>query len=452
MQTKYEISEKERENILLFVVATLAFFRFSYFGFSYTPYLDDYVQYSFYPSYPYPWQNILAGGAGVLFSRPLAGLMDFFVWSRFYENLGIVSAIMSLLYGISGVLFSKALKKIGISVGPLFFAVFLFLPANSEGTYWISASTRIVVSLFLISLSLLFATESKTILFFLFNFLSMWFYEQTAILSFAVGVLISIKKKSPKMLMATFLSALALTIFYFKFSPNGDNSHRIQLAAVAEIPQNVLKTIGAFLTVLLDVNFKISVSGLARGFNIVVKDFSILWISALTALVSVFFALSQNIKKPKGDKKKSLIAGAFLMFAPLVPFFVIKNSVFNLRNIVPALPGLAIILDAVFDIRGKKWMEALSAILIFVFSLSAVSEVGDYNFTAKRDADLASKIAQQVKPDTKKVTIKTNTPKYYPQNAPYNDHIMSMTGSDWGLSGIVRTISKNRDVLVQLRE
>lgn len=452
MQTKYEISEKERENIFLFVVMTLAFFRFSYFGFSYTPYLDDYVQYSFYPSYPKPWENILAGGAGVLFSRPLAGLMDFFVWSRFYENAGIVAAIMSFLYGFSGVLFSKALKKMDISAGPLFFAIFLFLPANSEGTYWISAATRIVVSLFLISLSLLFAAEGKTMPFFLFNFLSMWFYEQTAILSFAAGILISIQKKSPKMLMATFLSALALAIFYFKFSPNGDNAHRIQIVKIAEIPQNAAKTISAFLTVLFNVNSKISVRGLARGFNIVAKDFSILWISALTALVSVFFALAQNIKKPKGNKKKALVAGFFLMLSPLVPFFVIKNSVFNLRNIVPSLPGLAIIMDAVFDMQGKKWMSAFSAILIFVFSLSAVSEVGDYNFTAKRDADLTSKIAQQVKPDTKKITIKTDSPKYYLQNAPYNDHIMSITGSDWGLSGIVRTISKNRSVVVQLLE
>ncbi len=449
MQTKYKISDKEREDILFFVLTILTFFRYSYFGFDYTPYLDDYVQYSFYPSSPEPWQNILTGGAGILLTRPLAGLADFFLWSRFYENSGVVLAIISLMYGVSGVMFSKALKKFSISAGPLFFAVFLFLPANSEGTYWISASTRIVVSLFLISASILAAANEKTILFFLFNFLSMWFYEQTALLSFAAGLLVSIEKKSPKMLMATFLSALALFLFYFNFASKGDNAHRMQIVAAAEVPANILKTTRSFFEVLFGVNFKISTQGFARGFNTVAKDFSILWISTLTILVSVFFALEQNTKKSEVKLKKSLTAGLVLMIAPLVPFFVIKNSVFNLRNLVPSLPGLAIIAGAIFDVRGKRWAAALSAVLIFVFSLSSVSEFGDYNFTAKRDALLAQKISQQITADTPKISVKINTPKYYAQNAPYNDHIMSMTGSDWGLSGIVRTLSNNRKVVVE---
>lgn len=449
MQTKYEISDREREGILFFVLTVLTFFRYSYFGFDYTPYLDDYVQYSFYPSYPDPWKNILTGGAGILLTRPLAGLADFFLWSRFYENPGFILVIISLVYGVSGVMFSKALKKFNISAGPLFFAVFLFLPANSEGTYWVSASTRIVVSLFLISASILAAANEKAMLFFLFNFLSMWFYEQTALLSFAVGLLVSIEKKSPRMLLATFLSVLALFLFYFNFASKGDNAHRMQIVAAVEVPSNVLKTAKSFFEVLFGVNFKISTRGFARGFNTVAKDFSILWISALTILVSVFFVLMQNTQKVEANLKKSLIVGLILMIAPLVPFFVIENSVFNLRNLVPSLPGLAIITDAIFDMWGKRWAAAFSAVLIFVFSISSVSEVADYNFTAKRDALLAQKISQQIKADTSKVSVKTNTPKYYTQNAPYNDHIMSMTGSDWGLSGIVRTVSNNRNVVVK---
>ncbi|MBQ2932325.1 MAG: hypothetical protein IJE62_05740 [Clostridia bacterium] len=449
MQTKYEISDKERENIFFFVLTVLTFFRYSYFGFDYTPYLDDYVQYSFYPSFPDPWQNILTGGAGILLTRPLAGLADFFLWSRFYENLGVIPAIISLMYGVSGVMFSKALKKFDVSAGPLFFAVFLFLPANSEGTYWISASTRIVVSLFFISASILAAANEKTLLFFLFNFLSMWFYEQTALLSFAVGLFVSIEKKSPGMLMATFLSALALFLFYFNFASKGDNAHRMQIVAATEVPSNVLKTARSFFEVLFNVNFKILTRGFARGFNTIAKDFSILWISVLTILTSVFFALTQNIKKTETKLKKSLLVGFVLMLVPLAPFFVVENSVFNLRNLVPSLPGLAIVVDAIFDVRGKRWAAALSAVLIFAFSISSVSEVGDYNYTANRDALLAQKISQQTKADTAKISVKINTPKYYTQNAPYNDHIMSMTGSDWGLSGIVRTLSNNRKVVVE---
>ena len=128
--TNFKVSKAESETIMLFLVVALSVFRFSYFGFSYTPYLDDYTQYLYYPSFENPWENILIGGAGILSTRPLAGIFDFFLWSRFNQNLGFVVLIMSVLYGLTGVIFYKAFKKLGIRLGPIFFAVYLFLPLN----------------------------------------------------------------------------------------------------------------------------------------------------------------------------------------------------------------------------------------------------------------------------------------------------------------------------------
>ena len=59
------------------------------------------------------------------------------------------------------------------------------------------------------------------------------------------------------------------------------------------------------------------------------------------------------------------------------------------------------------------------------------------------------KISEEVTPDMKSISVNISSPIYYPQNAPYQDHIMSMTGSDWGVTGIVRTISKNPKILVK---
>lgn len=448
----FKDSGSNRETIMMFLVVLLAAFRFSYFGFKYIPYLDDYIQYSFYPSYPNPWQNILTGGAGVLFTRPLAGLMDFFVWSRFYDNLGVVVFIISVLYGFSGVFFYKVFKKCGIMVGPVFFAVFLFLPANSEGTYWISASTRIVVSMFLISAALFAAANGRTAIFLLLNFLSMWFYEQTAILAFFAAVLVGLQKKSPQILVAAVTSLIVVAVFYTRFGGMGDNAHRLGLPGINDIPKNVLQTTRAFLSVLGKVSFKISTKGFARGFSIIARDFSILWIAALALQCIGFLNLSQGSVSSTGKTKKHLFIGAVLSLAPLIPFFITQGVGFNLRNIVPCLLGLGLLADSLAQFLFKRYTALVAAALIFCFSVSAVSEVRDYNFTANRDREIATKIAQQVLPDTKSVGVRMTTPKYYEQNAPYKDHIMSMTGSDWGITGVVRTVSKNRKVVVEIKQ
>ncbi len=78
------------KNLFFAAFLALCIFRCSYLHFSYTPYLDDYVQYRLYPSIKNPVKNIFFGGAGTLTTRPLAGLLDFYVISRFWDRLGIM--------------------------------------------------------------------------------------------------------------------------------------------------------------------------------------------------------------------------------------------------------------------------------------------------------------------------------------------------------------------------
>ena len=68
---------------------------------------------------------------------------------------------------------------------------------------------------------------------------------------------------------------------------------------------------------------------------------------------------------------------------------------------------------------------------------------------------LARTIAQGLPEPTDSITEEfeytITTPKYYPQNAPFRDHIVSMTGSDWGVTGIVRTVSKRKNIKIIAR-
>ena len=79
-----EAIKAKDEKYLYVLIVILSVYRFSYYGFIYTPYLDDYVQYSYYPSLPEHWQRVYVGGTGVLFSRPLAGILDLVLCGSFY--------------------------------------------------------------------------------------------------------------------------------------------------------------------------------------------------------------------------------------------------------------------------------------------------------------------------------------------------------------------------------
>lgn len=445
------LSKSKREFLLFALLSTLAVYRFSYLGFHYTPYLDDYIQYYFYPSLKNHWQMIYAGGVGVLFTRPLAGLFDLFLWSCFQENPGIAVAIISFLHGISSVLFYKSANRCGVKVGLLFMVFYIFMPVNIEGTYWLSAASRIVFSMFLISLSLYFLTVKKTVLFVIFNFLSVWFYEQTAFLALCLAIAACIISNKPKKMIFPILSFAALLAFYMKFGGAGDNAHRMELATFPQLWENFLNTITAFFKVLGPVQLKITTIGFTRGFRQLAADFSLLWLGVLVVLIMGVLHFSQSIDIPQRLNRKNIVLGVALTAIPLLPFAVVRGSFFNLRNIAPCILGISLISDSLLSVLAKRFSHILAAVLIFVFSISATSEVCDYQYTAGRDFDLAKRIAREVKADTVSVSVRINSPKYYPQNAPHGDHIMSMTGSDWGLTGIVRTISGNNKVVVEVK-
>ncbi len=444
-----EMSKRQYEYLLFAVVMVLTVFRFSYYGLSYIPYLDDYIQYSYYPMLENSWQRVYMGGVGVLFTRPLAGLFDLMIWSRLSSNLGLAVGIISILHGISAVLFYKAFKLCGLRVGALFLAIYTLIPVNVEATYWLSASSRIVVSMFLMSLCAYFGANKKAPLFFLFNFLSVWFYEQTAILSFAISCWICLRQNKRWWPVFPVISVFLLLLFYLRFGFLGDNAHRLSAAQPEKICNNILLTLNSFICVLSSVQFRILTRGFARGFMRIALDFSLLWLMSMTVLSILFFSLSRKCDNHNQGHRYDFMWGILFMLVPILPFFVLGEDGFNLRNAAPCFLGLAVAADRALSGVSKKYICGIGAALVFWFSVAGVSEVSDYNYTAGKDFAMASQIAENISADIRYVRVKVTTPKYYTQNAPFRDHIMSMTGSDWGITGIVRALSKNEKVIIE---
>ena len=182
--------------LLFLLIFALVFLRFCYYGLEYFPQLDDYIQMYNQPVF-YSFTRIVLD-MGLLASRPLASVMDYAFWSHFWPCMIAAVALISALYAASACLFRRVWGEY-FGTGYVFLAVYALLPLGMEGTYWISASNRVVPSLFFIALAMrLFqrwCTGGKRrflILYFVTQLVSFCFYEQGLVLSITGVLLVGI--------------------------------------------------------------------------------------------------------------------------------------------------------------------------------------------------------------------------------------------------------------------
>ncbi len=167
--------------------------RFLYYGFQYFPQLDDYIQYCNYPnSVDYA---LLIREGGFLASRPLAGISDIFLWGRFWDHMILALLLICVLWTLTALIFRKVFQR-WFGCGMIFLIVFALMPLGFEGTYWLSASSRVVVGLFFTALALYLLErriEEKR-----WYWLALWlpclllsycYYEQVLVLSLTLTLL-----------------------------------------------------------------------------------------------------------------------------------------------------------------------------------------------------------------------------------------------------------------------
>lgn len=447
------MTEQIKKNKRLFVIFLLgSVIRFGFEGFCYYPYLDDYVQYMYYPSLP-PGK-VFFGGARTAFIRPLAAFFDIFVWGAFENRLYAAMLCLAVLYGISGVLFYCALSNCGIKLSPFFLIVYGFLPLNTEGTYWVSASSRIAVSLFLISLGAAFLSEyikvgggRNFVLFGIFHFLSYWFYEQTAAVSFVLCMYLALKNKKYRTAAVSLSCAAAFALWYIVIGKMGINGARLESVGIGEFWGNIGAALSEIFYIFTNILGEIMINGAVRGFtNILAAPEWIIIIGVFAGLWGIYG------KKQSESGKETLVLGAVLFFSAFSPFYITKNMWFNLRNTVPALLGLGMVLDFFVSKIPQGALKVLSAAVLAVFLTVQSAEIADYNAAAKRDYKIASALASEYeKTGSPDLVLKGELPEYLSQSAVYHDHIVTGAALDWGYTGMVRGLVKNPGITVELQ-
>lgn len=469
MKLKFERFDTKTYVAVFFLLFGLIFARYCYFGFEYYLQLDDYIQYHNYAAYNADL-GALIKKLGLLSSRPLAGLCDLYVWSRFYDRMIAALAAISAMYAASAILLHRVFSR-RFGTGWLFFAVYALLPLGFEGTYWISASSRIVVGMFFASAALLCFDEwcengkrRRLIAFILLQLVAFCFYEQVVLFSCAATLVImlyNIWQRNRRALWGFWMFVNAATYFIvIKLAPSGVYGSRTALF----LPWQE----GYWRHLFLPLSWQLKESyfsagiatcgkGLLRGFKLLISQPNAFYILTILALCSLLFLLARGVKRSRASVLPELFTGVFLAAVPVFLFYILKDAWFGTRNTVTSFCGLAMMGDALLDIifgrfkKGAAIQAAIVCALALLCCVASVSELYDYRETYLADTAVAEAASEALRNeeyanDSEIWLLNVDGSYLADANFYFHEHGYGVTSSDWALTGAVRAVSGRGDI------
>jgi len=453
----FEFFKKYRRALTFLIVFTASAARFLYFGFEYFPQHDDYIQFHNSATSSDYFSYIIQ--QGLLSSRPLAGISDLYIWSFFWDHMIIAVLLISAMWTVSALLFKDVFDRY-FGCTHIFTVIYLLLPLGFEGTYWVSASTRIVCGMFFTSLALWifdrFLSCGKLYLLFLWmplQLISFCYYEQVLVLSFAVTVLIMVIKLTEKNKRAyAALLSFVNVIIYFAFTSNFSSG------TIAQRKNIILPDTPYYFEVFLpDIVNQIGaafikggtltlIKGFWRGFVMMISDKAVLYfaVTAATAVLLFFICRCDAVKENNSTKNKikGLVFALVLAFIPITPYFIIGSTWFTLRATVASFAGIALFADILVSfIPDKKRIVSASAVSVFtaVFLIASVSELSDYKQTYDTDMLVIDEILseEELRSASRVGILNLNSSYLSDQNYFYNGHIYGVIESSWALQGAI---------------
>ena len=407
----------------LWVIVIAAILRMGQMGFRYYPLLDDYIQYGLYPMVQSPFANVYLK-IGSYANRPLAGFFDIYIWGKLWGNMGASLLILTLLHALSAYLFILSADKLKIPLGVCFAVIFVLCPINFEGSYWISASSRLVVGVFLVALSCYMLVSGKSKLFFIIQLFSMLFYEQVIVLSIVMSAFIIFHKREYKLISFIIADFAMVGFYYVAFSRMGSYGDRA-----------VLKTINldAVRDVIASWNVSWLIGGFVRGLGMIGA-----WYMVAILLVGLCFADKRDC-----FKMKMVIVGAIIYITTYIPIVILQNYTVGLRNCFVPLIGVAIMVDALLNLTRFK--PVIACLFTIFFLVISVGELADYKANYDMDRKIIAYVSDNLSIDKKNV-VEGAYRRNIESNFAFAEHILSITSSNWALTGAVREHLKNNNI------
>lgn len=453
------LEDKRRfSTAVFFVILCLVFFRFCYYGFTYYWQADDYIQYYSY-THRGPLPEVIAS-VGLLSARPLAGLGDVYFWANFSGCMIVAVLLVSAMYAASAVLFWRVFNR-KFGTGPVFLVVYTLMPIAFEGTYWLSASTRIVTGLFFASLALYFfcryvdsGGKRRLIAFMISMVISCGFYEQTLVFAVAAVLLFALLEvgKNRRALWGLFaVAAMGLYFVYISAMPSDSIfSKRTEITLPFRDADYFTDffplTVKNIDEAAISASWSTIARGGMRGLRYIIADgayfYLILAVIFAAALAALFWHRKDKMRKPVA----AIVVALLLVIAPVTPFLVLKAGGYGLRCVTASLCGFALLVDTLLAVifrNRRSVMCVIAAILAVGMSICIVSELHDYRETTLMDNKIASLAAEKLTADGieergKKVCIINVKSDYLEEQNYYGKrYIHGCTDSTWALSGML---------------
>lgn len=457
---RWRIPPAVTEFLLFYVTAVL---RFLYYGFRYFPQLDDYIQYDKYARFA-PLGEMIER-LGLLASRPLAGVADIAVWSHFWGDGMIVAVLLiGALWTASALLFRRVFDRL-FGCSSLFCVLYLLLPLTFEGTYWLSAATRVVCGMFFCALSLWrylrFIEGGRwpyAVGFAAAQLAAFGFYEQTLALAggAALGMLLLYlpRRRFRGRALWGLLTLVNLAVYFTftGFNSTGSLAERMQLVLPWQEGYFTVflpELLGQMRSAFLGGGWYTLSRGFVRGVKLITDGgWWYLTLFLLVALGIAAFCLTPAGANGRATRRigagwAGFAFAALCVIAAISPFFVVGNPWFSLRNTVPALAGLALLTDCALRTlfgRHARWAQQAAAIaaclLTLVCGIASVSELHDYRATYDNDQAVLTALAEELDGTEGRIGVLGLNPSYLDeQNSFYHEHIHGVTESYWAIQG-----------------
>lgn len=468
MNTKRKFFSELSENkeLCFFGIFLIAYiFKYLIYGLRYFPVLDDYIQYGGYPLYKDP--SFVFLGIGTIATRPLASILDVFLWGSLWNTPHLMLIVSCAFHFFSWVLFYKTAKANNITISPLFGVFYLFFPFGYEGSYWISASSRIVVGLFFGGLTLLALTKyqhSGKIKYFLAFFVcalcSYTLYESSAVFCFLACAVILFINRDKKRFILPFVSLCVLMVGLFVYMKLIQQIGGMGSRASESSFKLIFTQADDFLTQLKEISLNgipsIIIKGFSSGLLLLFKKgvLGILYVAVMCAICVIAGRLTAGteIKKPNKNTIIFQIAvGVILFIAPFAPNMITSPVWITYRTMFIPFVGAYLILDVIFAKLPKKSIQAIIlSSFMFIFMVSGINEYDTYKRTSELDKALIQKICMKLSDDAKEgkcdVAVLLDAPPEIEQVDFYKDHVKNLFYADWSLTGGVRAELKNMKI------
>lgn len=455
----------KKEAIFFLFIFVVFILKYTLYGFKYFPVLDDYIQYGGYPMYND--MNYVLFNIGTIASRPIASFLDIAFWGKLWNMPCLMLVFSCILHFLSCILFYRTAKENNIKLSLVFAIFYLFFPLGYEGSFWISASSRIICGLFFSSVALLYLTKYEHsgklrffIVFFLCSLCAFTLYEACAVFCFlASAIIIFLNRKENRYILPaiSLLLMLFALLIYMSFAKDiGNMGSRVSESSFIYI----FTQLGEFFTQLAEIMingfFSLTIQGFKDGLLVLFGKglwgiINLILIFAGCIIIGSLFSAERKESITKAQLFFQIAAGIILFFAPFAPNLIAKPVWITYRTMFVPLIGLYLIFDVLFLSISKKSVQTiLLMVLLFIFTVSSVNEYDTYKRTNELDSKLLSKICFQLDESVlsgeKEVAVLLKSPPSVRQTSYYKDHVKTVFYDDWALTGAVRAHLKNINI------